>query len=488
MKKRIPVSSDALARARPMFEASLNKPLALLETQREHFISLMANTVFYEIEIDPDEPVPDSVEMYGDLAVIQFSGSVVSNAESWAERYFGLVNPQRFARDLRETVDNSSVSEILLYVDSYGGTVEGTPEAYEAVVYAVESGKLKTAYAANAASAGYWVLSSVPNIIASSVGAFGSIGVIAGLVDTSKFYESLGVEYNWVRSGNKKALGQSGEEVTEEAIADVKKDIDAIYDIFWGNVTSHRTLSEGLSSGVAYVGVEAINHGLVDSLGSFQTILDEKIQSQNSETKGLFSMTFEEYQAAHPEQAKAALDSAGKAEFDKGVAQGTALVEAQNKDAKAQAESNERVTELEDTVRTQSAELAALKAEKEAEQKAKEEATVLAGIDAHWTAEVPAWMYPEALKASEQSDKDAAYAIAKADGIEAAKTHINQKVSDAKVRFAQTKVDAAKEEPAEDVTNENFDILAGGRDDGVVAVASEDSAFADLSSIRLESN
>ena len=424
------LNADMLARARPFFQAAFNKPLALAESQKEYFVNLLADSLGYHYE-EEEKETPESVQMYGDIAVIPFSGSVVSNAPSWMERYYGLVNPQRFAADLRETVDNESVREIILYVNSYGGTVDGTREAYKAVEYAVKSKKLKYTHADNACSAGYWVPSPSPNISAPPTACISSIGVIAGLTDMSKYYESMGISFEWVRSGKSKALGQRGEEVTDEVIADTQDTVDALFDVLWGDITKYRDLPSSLKSGVDYIGTQAINHNLIDKIDSFQNLLNTRIEQTQQKTKGFLSMNFSEYQAAHPNEAAEAL----KTEFERGTTNGQSLAEQANQNAEADAENNKRVAELEAQVQKATIEATAQREAKEALEAEKAEAKVKADVDAYWEANVPDGMYA-GLSRKEEKEKAAAYKVA-VESMADAEALVTEYVSDYNAIVAQ---------------------------------------------------
>lgn len=168
---------------------------------------------------------------------------------------------------------------ILLYLNTPGGGVYESDELYRALEsYKEDTGRPVYAYmAATCASGGYYVCMAADNLTANYNTTTGSIGVYIALTDTSGLYEKIGVKTVLIRSGENKGVGTEGVEITPEQQAVYQSSVDESYQRFISLVMDGRGLDEArareLSDGRTYTASQALENGLVDELGDWDSAL-----------------------------------------------------------------------------------------------------------------------------------------------------------------------------------------------------------------------
>lgn len=187
---------------------------------------------------------------------------------------------------LREQVirlaTNPRVGEILLLVDSPGGTVAGTHDLYAAISRAAKVKRVTAFVEDHALSGAMYAIAGASEIVMNHTGHAGSIGVYTVLADASRYFEKLGVDIIVVRAGAHKGAGEYGAKITGEQIAQVQAVIDELGRHFVAAVAKGRWMSvervNDLADGRVLVGNQAKAAGLVDRLAHWEDIVDEVAQ------------------------------------------------------------------------------------------------------------------------------------------------------------------------------------------------------------------
>lgn len=165
---------------------------------------------------------------------------------------------------------------IMLYVDSPGGTVYESDELYlKLMEYKEVTGRPVWAYfASQACSGGYYIAMAADRIYANRNCWTGSIGVIVSTLDCTELYDKLGIKEINITSGANKDMGSSGVELTQDQYSIMQTLVDEAYDQFVGIVSAGRGLDEAtvktLADGRIYSAKQALEHKLIDAIGSFE--------------------------------------------------------------------------------------------------------------------------------------------------------------------------------------------------------------------------
>lgn len=217
------------------------------------------------------------------VRIVPLHGTINNRADAF-DLMSGGTSPQAFARTIRAAADDPNVAEIIIDVDSGGGTVAGTRTMFEAVQYA--TGKKNVTAVANGtmASAAYWAVAPA-RIVATATGIVGSIGILAAWRDVSRAHDQAGVTTHYYRSGDQKALGGPGEAHSDQIDATLKADVAAMFDVFLADVAAGRGVTaaqarERWGSGRTWIGQAAVDAGLADTLGTLQAEIDRAVSGQ----------------------------------------------------------------------------------------------------------------------------------------------------------------------------------------------------------------
>jgi len=213
-----------------------------------------------------------------------------------------------------EAAIDERVEQVILVVDSNGGTVAGISEALEGIR---ELAKMKDVYTHTSSSmnsAAYWIGSAGKTVIADEMAEVGSIGVIAVVAEYTKQLEEEGVKAHVFRAGEFKALGGPYEELSDKAKEVIQDRIDARYDQFLSSVAENRGFTKDhvrktMAEGQVFLAKDAESAGLVDSVMSFndafRLVIGERKQSNSSFiTGGLESTSVEDDLPIHSQNLK----------------------------------------------------------------------------------------------------------------------------------------------------------------------------------------
>lgn len=191
---------------------------------------------------------------------------------------------------LMKAVNDPNVSQIMLYVDSPGGTVAGAFEAADQVAAACTVQPVVAVVGGMACSAAYLLASAADEIIISETSIVGSIGVIAMHVDQSEALARNGVKVTEVIAGQKKADLSPFRPLSDPAKADVQARIDQVHELFIGRVATWRGISpnavRNTEAGV-FMGAAAVSKELADRIGSAADLLPPVSETYSMEGQGM---------------------------------------------------------------------------------------------------------------------------------------------------------------------------------------------------------
>ena len=210
------------------------------------------------------------------VALINLHGPILSRAND-SMALSGYTDPQAFAQTVRRMADDPAVSRIVLSIDSPGGTVSGTRTAAEAVSYAASRKEVVAVADDLAASAAYWIGSQATQFVVDPGAQVGSIGVLLAIRDTSGRDAKDGVRAHILRTGDRKALGQPGEVITDDTLNHYRATLDTYAAQFVEAVAAGRGVplatAQGWATGETWIGQAAVNAGLADHVGTIRQAL-----------------------------------------------------------------------------------------------------------------------------------------------------------------------------------------------------------------------
>lgn len=210
----------------------------------------------------------DFESLDGNVAVIGITGPII--VEDGDFLFEDFTSSDDITKLIRKADKNDRIKAIVFEINSPGGSAVASDEIAAEIK---KVNKTTVAWVREIGTSGaYWIASSTDHVVANRMSITGSIGVIASYLGFEGFIEEHNITYNRLISGKYKDLGSPFKELTREEKALFEKSLDAINDYFIDEVAKNRDLSrkevEKLATGQFYLGVDALNLGLVDELGS----------------------------------------------------------------------------------------------------------------------------------------------------------------------------------------------------------------------------
>jgi signal peptide peptidase SppA len=222
----------------------------------------------------------------GAVAVLPLVGTIYQRANMLAESSGGT-STEAFTRAFRQALADSSVSAIVLDVDSPGGAVSGVDELATEIRRARGQKPIVAVANSLAASAAYWIASAADELVVTPSGEVGSIGVLAAHEDWSKALETQGVRTTLISAGKFKTEGSPYEPLSEEARAAIQSRVDDYYLAFVKAVARNRgtgldAVRSGYGEGRVVGAEQAVELGMADSIAT----LDETVQRLAKRRRG----------------------------------------------------------------------------------------------------------------------------------------------------------------------------------------------------------
>ncbi len=167
--------------------------------------------------------------------------------------------------------DLSNIKAIVIHINSPGGGVAISQEIYDAIIRARDEKPVVADCASVAASGGYYIACAADRIVANPGTLTGSIGVILQFHTFYELMDKWGIGTEVIKSGDMKDVGSYAKEMTDEERLMLRAVVMDSYEQFVAAVAEGRGMDKEdvypLADGSVFTGLQAQNHGLIDTLG-----------------------------------------------------------------------------------------------------------------------------------------------------------------------------------------------------------------------------
>jgi signal peptide peptidase SppA len=223
----------------------------------------------------------------GSIAVIPVYGMIVQRA-SQIDICEGGTSTQQISSMLADANADDTVAQILLDIDSPGGSVYGVQELAAEIM---QSKKPVIAVANSlAASAAYWIGCAANEFYVTPGGEVGSIGVWMAHQDWSKALEEAGVNTTMISAGKFKVEGNPYQPLDADARAFMQSRVDDYYSAFTKGVSKGRKVGidavrNGMGQGRVLGADQALSEKMVDGIMTFDQVvakMSKAIRSGNT--------------------------------------------------------------------------------------------------------------------------------------------------------------------------------------------------------------
>lgn len=227
-------------------------------------------------------PARRNAERKGSIAVLPLYGVIAPKATLMSD-VSGGTSLDRFRAAFSQLLADPSVDQILIDVDSPGGSVELVPEM--AADLRAARGKKPMVAIANTlmASAAYHIASQADEIVITPSGELGSIGVFCAHDDISGMLAQMGVKTTLISAGKDKTLGNPFEPLTAEGAAMLQATVDEFYKMMTADIAKGRnvavaTVRGGFGEGRIVTANEAVRLGMADRVDTFDATVNRMLQ------------------------------------------------------------------------------------------------------------------------------------------------------------------------------------------------------------------
>jgi len=208
--------------------------------------------------------------LYG---VITQRGNMIDNVSG-----SGCTSTEQFSAALRQLVADESVGQIVIDIDSPGGSVYGVAELADEILQARSQKPIAAIANSLAASAAYWIGSAASEFYVTPGGEVGSIGVWQAHQDLSKALDEAGIKTTLISAGTYKVEGNPYGPLDIEAQAFMQSRVDDYYQAFTQTVALGRGVSltdviQGMGRGRVLGAQEALSQKMVDGVTTFDRLL-----------------------------------------------------------------------------------------------------------------------------------------------------------------------------------------------------------------------
>ena len=202
----------------------------------------------------------------------------------------GTASTQQFSNILRAARQDETVSQILIDIDSPGGSVYGVAELADEIVSARAQKPVVAIANSLAASAAYWIGCSASEFYVTPGGEVGSIGVWQAHQDYSKAMDEAGVKTTLISAGKFKVEGNPYAPLDEEAQGFMQSRVDDYYAAFTKAVAKGRgvpisQVRDGMGQGRVLGADAALASSMVDGIATFDDVVKKMRRDARAQIK-----------------------------------------------------------------------------------------------------------------------------------------------------------------------------------------------------------
>jgi protease-4 len=264
--------------AKLALELNLVDELATRQQMNQYLVDTYGATTYdtpqaisyYDYQTTIDKPfIVDA----NDIAVVVASGAIMDGQQPR-----GTVGGDTTAAFLRDARYDDKVKAVVLRVDSPGGSAFASEVIRNEIDALKQAGKpVVVSMSSLAASGGYWISMSADHIIAQPTTLTGSIGIFSVITTFEKGFKNLGITSDGVGTSPFSGIGLANG-LNKGASDAMQMGIENGYSRFINLVSEHREMDVALVDSVAqgrvWTGVDALEHGLIDSIGDFDDAIN----------------------------------------------------------------------------------------------------------------------------------------------------------------------------------------------------------------------
>lgn len=186
------------------------------------------------------------------------------------------------AAAIKQAREDASIKAIVFRVDSPGGSYVASDVIHHEVLLTKGVKPFVVSMGDVAGSGGYFVSMAADKIVAEPATITASIGVVAGKLITTGFWDKIGITFDAVQRGRHATFFSSGSKYSPEERALFQEWLDRIYKDFVTKVAQGRNKTydeiHAVAQGRIWSGEDALRLGLIDELGGLTTAIGRALE------------------------------------------------------------------------------------------------------------------------------------------------------------------------------------------------------------------
>ena len=204
------------------------------------------------------------------VAVIIGEGSIVMEGDENTN-----IVGKKFAKEIKKARENDKVKAIVLRINSPGGSLIASDLIWREVELTKPVKPIIASFSSYAASGGYYISMGCDTIVARPTTITGSIGIFGMLFNVEKLKEEkIGLTSDVVSTGKFSDILTMSRALNKQERAIFQRVVDSGYKSFITKAAEGRSMLvkeiNDVGGGRVWTGSQAIDHGLVDVLGSYR--------------------------------------------------------------------------------------------------------------------------------------------------------------------------------------------------------------------------
>jgi protease IV len=213
----------------------------------------------------------------GEVALIGIEGGISDGESKNNPLPIPLIGGQTaggysISRAIRKATQDENIKAIVLYVDSPGGSALASEIIWREVTRAKTIKPVVAVMGNVAASGGYYVSCAATRILAAPATITGSIGVFMLHLSNAGLWEKLGFTTETIKMAQHSDFFSPDRTLSPSEKDNLSRNVEHIYQTFKTRVANGRNLSieavETIAKGRVWTGLQALEHGLVDEIGT----------------------------------------------------------------------------------------------------------------------------------------------------------------------------------------------------------------------------
>lgn len=235
--------------------------------------------------IDVKKNVPK--DKSGHIIAVYYAFGDITTSSLSVDEIEGIAS-DKVIKDLRKLQKDKNVKAVVLRVNSGGGSLFASEQIWYAVEELKKEKPVVVSMGDYAASGGYFISCNADWIVAEPTTLTGSIGIFGIIANVEKLTNTLGVNFDIVKTNKFSDFGALGRGINHDEKTLLQAYINNGYDLFVRRCAEGRNMTkeqiDQIGQGRIWTGAKALELGLIDELGGIDKALEVAIKKADIES------------------------------------------------------------------------------------------------------------------------------------------------------------------------------------------------------------